>query len=175
MGRYIEVSLRNPVSKILVGNNYSGGCSSCGTSTTNCASNVCIDIQRAGFDNCSLSNTFNTCCSQKIKPLCNSSIAHVCATEIDDNGYAIFVWPKELYNLKEGWYEGHVITNGCNECAVLPLRIGARCNVVKVEAEVFGPDCADWVSCDTGCKTLDPCESQQENNSGKTKYVPSYY
>lgn len=159
--RYIEISRRNPVTKVRVG----GG---------NC-SDICIEIIRAGIEKCTPKCNYqdNPCGCNNTKTLCDPFVAKVCATEIDDDGFAIFEWPEKLYNLKEGWYEG-IVMNDCHVCGTLPLRIGPRCNVVEVEYMPIGPDNACAVGCDDDCrdtachpKYTDPC-------NGADNYTPSY-
>lgn len=153
--RYIEVSRRNPVTKLLMGN-------VCGE--------VCIEIKRAGHYDCEPKVEYNACCQPEPKPLCDLNVTKVCALEVNDDGYAIFEWPSELYSFKEGWYEGYVMV-GCNCCAILPLRIGPRCNVLEVETVVSGPDDKCWVGCDEDCE-YDLCSTKETSNL--TTYVPDY-
>ena len=162
--RYIEISRRNMMSKILVG---SGG-SSCNYSAIPCG-DYSINIRRAGKDKCKTKVQVDECGTCKPVPLCDQNVAIVKASEIDDNGYAVFVWPTALLNLKEGWYEG-VITNGCFTCGIVPLRIGPRCNVLKVETDILGPDSACWIDCDDACPT-DICPTTTSTKL-TTVYVP---
>ncbi len=163
--RYIEISRRNQVSRILVGTG-----SSCLRNSIGCG-DVCIDIRRAGQYNCNSPIKYNACCQPEPVPLCDLNVAHVCALEIDDDGYAVFEWPNELLNLKEGWYEAHVMS-GCSDCGVLPLRVGPRCNVIEVETVVNGPDSLCYVGCEDDCET-EICPTNNYNNTSKV-YIPDY-
>jgi hypothetical protein len=161
--RYIEVSRRNPITRILVGS----GTSCCYSPVSG---DVCLNIERAGASNCTKKVKYNACCQAEPVPLCEKVAAHVCALEIDEDGYAVFEWPEELFDLQEGWYVGRVMT-GCNECGELPLRIGPRCNVIEVETVICGPD----KLCEVGC----PDECPDEICPTKTKgtgniYTPDY-
>lgn len=169
--RYIEISRRNPVTKILVGSGTTcNPGSSCG--------DICIEIRRAGQSNCNPMPSDcpdNPCCSPEPLLACPTFVARVCALDLDDRGYAIFEWPKELYDIKEGWYEGH-LTSGCFDCAVLPIRVGPRCNVIEVETEISGPDSKCWVGCEDECLE-EICATKPATstvNQGKTIYIPDY-
>lgn len=161
--RYIEISRRNQASRIFVG---SGNI--CSATSIGCGE-VCIDIVRKGSYNCKKVE-YDTCGNAIVSPLCPRDVATVCALEIDDDGFAVFEWPAELLSLNEGWYEGHVRV-GCDTCAVLPLRIGARCNVIEVETIISGPDSL----CDAGCDPVcaDEICPPQSTPSG-TIYIPDY-
>jgi hypothetical protein len=141
--RYVEISKRNPVTRIFV-----GGGNSCNSYSL--CSDVCIVIEREGSKKCSPKIEYDQC-GNACHPVCDTFVAKVCAQEIDANGYAVFVWPKELMGIREGWYTGTVVS-GCNTCGVFPVRVGPRCNVIKVETHIMGPDSACVVTCDD-----DPC------------------
>ena len=164
--RYIEVSRRNPVTRILVGTG-----SQCGYPVQRTCNDICIEIRRAGHGSkCPPETKYNACCQPEPVPFCDLNVMTVCSDDIDDEGFAIFVWPEELYHFKEGWYEGHVVSD-CHECGVLPLRIGPRCNVLEVEHVVAGPDSACWVGCDDDCND-DVCPPKR--NVNMNTYIPSY-
>lgn len=171
--RYIEISRRNRTTRIFVG--QGGGCDR----MTVCG-DVCIDIERAGKKDCNgcctPSPCYDTSCGCatskcQCRTCCEKSVAHVCATEIDSEGYAVFHWDSDLLNLKEGWYEGHVKT-GCDTCGILPVRIGPRCNVIEVETKVSGPDNLCWADCDDQCD-YDVCSTSSKSKTA-TIYVPEY-
>jgi hypothetical protein len=164
--RYIEISHRNRSTRIFVGQgNMCHRVNVCG--------DVCIDIKRAGKEICGPKVVYDSCCNPTPVPMCEAQVAHVCALEIDEEGYAVFEWGDELLKLKEGWYEGHVKT-GCDTCGIVPLRVGPRCNVLEVETEISGPDNACYVGCE------DPCEKPICPVSGgimgqsTTVHVPDY-
>lgn len=155
--RYVEISARNPITKMML----SGTCG-----------DVCITIRRAGADSCTPPPTFDSCSNTCVKPRCELDVATVCALEVDDDGYTVFEWPKNLHNeLREGWYTG-IIMNGCANCGEIPVRVGPRCNVVEVETEIFGPDSACWIGCDDDCPQEQICPTTSTGT--KTAYVPSY-
>ena len=161
--RYIEISRRNPVTRIMTG--------SCG--------DICIEIRRAGQENCFPVVDFcpdNPCQCGPKKTMCDTFVSRVCALEVDSDGYAIFEWPTNLMNITEGWYEGHLISNNCNCCGIVPVRIGPRCNVIEVETEIMGPDGKCWVGCEDEC--LDTiCETKKITSStgnGANIYIPDY-
>lgn len=164
--RYIEISRRNQVSRIFVGTG-----ATCSKNSIRCG-DICIDIVRAGAYNCSAPIQYNACCQPQPEPLCDPIAAHVCAVEIDEEGYAVFEWPLELLDLKEGWYEGHIVSN-CNKCGTIPVRIGPRCNVIKVEEIVNGPDSLCVVGCDDNCAD-NICGPKPSTASDKKVYVPTY-
>ena len=164
--RYIEISHRNRMSRLFVGKG--GGCS-----RVNICGDVCIDIKRAGQESCTPQIQYDSCCNPAPKPLCELNVAHVCATEIDEEGYAVFEWTEDLLELKQGWYEGHVKT-GCDTCVVIPLRVGPRCNVIEVETRISGPDNMCYVGCDDPCET-DICPTNGgRSNQQTTIYIPDY-
>lgn len=166
--RYIEVSQRNPQTRILVGS----GTACCHSPVYG---DVCIEIERAvsheykGFHK--HKTQYNSCCQPECKPLCDKIAAHVCALEVDEEGYAVFEWPPELFNLEEGWYTGRIL-NGCSECGELPLRIGPRCNVIEVEHIVAGPDDKCWVGCPDECPDV-VCPTASKKH-GNNIYTPDY-
>jgi hypothetical protein len=162
--RYVEISRRNPMSRILVG--AGNTCSS----TVVCG-DVCITIERAGNKKCKPKIEYDHCGHACHVPSC-PPIAKVCALEIDDDGYAVFQWPTELFDMKEGWYTG-VVTTGCYVCGEFPVRIGPRCNVIKVETEIMGPDSACWVTCDDEPCVDEICQTPS-SNTGKVTYKPAY-
>lgn len=166
--RYIEVSRRNPVTKIRVG--YG---SRCGPGLA--CEDVCVEIRRAGADKCVSKCNYhdNPCGCTVPKPICDPFVARVCALEIDDEGFAIFEWPEKLFNLTEGWYEGHVMTD-CYTCGVLPLRVGPRCNVLEVETMPIGPDSACNVGCEDECRDTVCHPKYSADESGAENYIPNY-
>lgn len=164
--RYIEVSRRNPFTKLFVGSG--SGCSNLGP----VCGDICIEIVRAGKEKCEPEQKYNACCKPEPRPICDRHVAHVCAKEIDKEGYAIFEWPEELYNFKEGWYNA-IVKTGCDECGVFPLRIGPRCNVISVETIISGPDNACWVDCEDECYR-DPCLTGDEKYDNNETYIPKY-
>lgn len=161
--RYVEISKRNPVTRIFV-----GGGNTCNPYST--CSDFCIIIEREGSKKCSPKIEYDAC-GNACHPQCDTFVAKVCAQEIDANGYAVFVWPNELKNIREGWYTGTVVS-GCNTCGVFPVRVGPRCNVIKVETHIMGPDSGCVVTCDDApCVTpICPTGSSEQ----VTVYVPSY-
>lgn len=169
--RYVEISHRNPITRIRVG--YGSGC---GASSI-CGEDVCIEIRRAGQENCHsecriIDNPCGCGCGQP-KPLCDTFVARVCALEVDDDGYAVFEWPEELKEICEGWYEGTVMT-GCFECGKVPIRVGPRCNVIEVETEISGPDSKCAVGCEDECRdTVCHPKYSGKQISGEI-YVPDY-
>lgn len=168
--RYVEVSRRNPITRIRVG--YGAGCGA-----GYICDDVCMIIKRAGQEKChpvcNYPDNPCDCGCGKPKTLCDTFVAKICALEIDDNGYAVFQWPTDLMEQKEGWYEGHLMT-GCSSCGVIPLRIGPRCNVIEVETEIFGPDNACAVGCEDSCSD-GMCHPKYSGDdiSGEI-YVPDY-
>lgn len=165
--RYIEISRRNPVTRIFVGTG-----SSCSKSPT--CGDMCIDIERAGQKNstCAPKVTYNACCQPEPVSQCETNVAHVCASQIDEEGYAVFEWPSSLLSLKEGWYTGTLVS-GCSICGEVPVRIGPRCNVLEVEKVVVGPDSACWVGCDETCVD-EICAHNTTTNTTTAVYVPAY-
>lgn len=161
--RYIEISRRNQVSRIFVGTG-----SHCARNSIGCG-DVCIDIRRAGQYNCETVK-YNACCQPEPVPMCELNVAHVCALEIDDDGYAVFEWPDELLDLKEGWYEGYVMS-GCSNCGQVPVRIGPRCNVIEVETVISGPDSLCYVGCEDECKD-EVCPPRTKDS--RKIYTPEY-
>ena len=162
--RYIEISSRNTVSRIFVGSS-----SSCSKSCANICDQICINIRRAGKSNCKEAQVYDSCCGYAPLPTCDRDVATVCAVEIDNEGYAVFEWPSELLSLTQGWYEAEVV-NHCNVCAVLPLRIGPRCNVIEVETTVAGPDDLCYVGCEDECEyTI--CGNKKDS---RPVYEPKY-
>jgi hypothetical protein len=161
--RYVEISHRNPITRILVGSGNS--CNSyqpCGE--------VCIIIERAGSKNCKPKVEYDYCGQVCHTPTC-PPVAKVCALEVDHDGYAVFQWPDELKYFPEGWYTGTVV-NGCSKCGEFPVRIGPRCNVITVETEIMGPDNACWVTCDDKPCDTPICPTSIENT--KAVYKPAY-
>lgn len=168
--RYIEISLRNPVTRLMLGSG-----SSCDPIPT--CDDVCIEIRRAGkkdcgrdYDPCTCHDTWDCC-----KP-CDpcEQVATVCALEIDEEGYTVFEWPTFLLDFKEGWYEGYVMSN-CQCCGVLPIRIGPRCNVLEVEHVVVGPDSACVVGCEDDCvDQICPPKYKRREVDEKPHYTPEY-
>lgn len=154
--RYVEISRRNPITRILVG----GGL---------CAGDITMEIRRSGSDKCAPKTKYNACCQIEEVPRCDVNVATVTALEIDDNGYAIFEWPTSLLSLKEGWYQG-TIRSGCSNCGEIPIRIGPRCNVLKVETDILGPDSLCEVGCDDDCPT-DVCKTSTSGVLTKV-YIP---
>lgn len=163
--RYIEISRRNRMSRIFVGVGYG-----CQKQSMTCG-DICIDIRRAGqyYNDHHSSKSCGTCYDGP-PPACEPQVAHVCALEIDDDGYAVFEWPIELLNLKEGWYDG-VIISDCQSCGIVPIRVGPRCNVIEVENIVSGPDCLSYVGCEDEC--VDTICGKSDTD-GRPVYVPSY-
>jgi hypothetical protein len=162
--RYVEISNRNPVTRILVGQgNSCNPYAICG--------DVCITIERAGSKNCKPKPQYDDCGQACYSaPQC-APVAVVCALEVDDNGYAVFQWPRELMAMQEGWYTGTVM-NGCSKCGEFPVRIGPRCNVIKVETEIMGPDNACWVTCDDETCSSPICPTP--SNKPINVYTPAY-
>jgi hypothetical protein len=165
--RYIEISQRNMMSRILVGS----GASNCNSGPVPCEA-FSVTIRRAGSDKCTPQTNYDNCGNVILSANCDQNVAVVKAQEIDASGYAVFVWPATLLNLKEGWYEGHV-SNGCDSCGVFPLRIGPRCNVLKVETEILGPDSACWVGCDDACPPGEICPPKTSSGTTFSVYVPT--
>lgn len=164
--RYIEISSRNTVTRIFVGTS-----SSCGKSCSSPCSEICINIRRAGKSNCKEAEIYNSCCGYEPKPLCDRDVATVCAIEIDSEGYAVFEWPSHLLNLTQGWYEAEVVSH-CNVCAILPLRIGPRCNVIEVETTIAGPDNLCYVGCEDDCvDEICPSGHSDQRPVYKPKYL----
>ena len=159
--RYIEISRRNPISRILLGGSACNG------------GDVKITIRRAGNGKCAPKIKYNACCQAEEVPLCDTFVAEVSVLEIDDNGYAVFEWPAYLFEEKEGWYTGTItIGNSCSNCGEVPVRIGPRCNVVEVERIVVGPDMLCAVGCDDGCDN-DVCPPKKPGiGSTTTIYIP---
>ena len=162
--RYVEISRRNPITRILVG--AGNACDY----TTPCGE-VCITIERAGAKNCKPKVDYDACGNACHVSHCEP-IAIVCALEVDENGYAVFQWPTELLSFPEGWYIG-TVTNGCSKCGEFPVRIGPRCNVIKVETEISGPDSACWVTCDDEPCVTPVCPTPRFGDQ-RTTYKPSY-
>lgn len=156
--RYLEASWRNRASRIFI-----GGDSKC--KPVPICGDVCITVKRAGDSQCnSVPQPNDNLCGQKTVSPCDLTVVTVCASEIDDSGYAIFEWPRELITAEEGWYEAH-IEGGCSSCGILPLRVGPRCNVIEVENIIAGPDCKDWVTgCDDGCEE-ETCPTSGSNSA----------
>lgn len=157
--RYVEISRRNPITRLLVGHG------------TPCE-DVCIDITRAGAKstNCGSQCPPNNPCQCGSTLQACQTVTTVCALEIDDDGYAVFEWPTSLLELKQGWYEGTVRT-GCSTCGVVPIRIGPRCNVLEVETKILGPDCLGPVACETGCQD-EICPTKTASGKEVKVYVP---
>ena len=162
--RYVEISRRNPTTRILV-----GGGNSC--SSYKVCGEVCIIIERAGSKKCAPKTTYDDC-GNTCAPQCETFVAQVCAEEIDADGYAVFRWPTELMSLKEGWYTGTVMI-GCGSCGEFPVRIGPRCNVIHVETEISGPDSGCIVTCDDDPCQTDVCPPKSTGNSLPV-YTPPY-
>lgn len=175
--RYVEISQRNPITRIRVGSG--GGCNH-----GSVCDDVCIEIRRAGHENChpEVSCPDNPCechtcsCNKCHSGSCDpcTFVANVCALEVDDAGYAVFEWPDYLKEQKEGWYEGYVMT-GCSCCGVFPVRIGPRCNVIEVETVISGPDSKCTVGCEEECRdgACHPKYGSGSKVSGEI-YVPDY-
>jgi hypothetical protein len=161
--RYVEISKRNPVTRIFV-----GGGNSCNSYSL--CSDVCIVIEREGSKKCSPKIEYDQC-GNACHPVCDTFVAKVCAQEIDANGYAVFVWPKELMGIREGWYTGTVVS-GCHTCGIFPVRVGPRCNVIKVETHIMGPDSACVVTCDDDVCVTPICPTGKAE--APNAYVPSY-
>jgi hypothetical protein len=161
--RYVEISRRNPITRIMVGAGNS--CSPypvCG--------DVCIIIEKAGSKNCKPKQQYDSCGYTCHVPQCEP-VAKVCALEVDNDGYAIFQWPQALFSFQEGWYTGTVV-NECGTCGEFPVRIGPRCNVIEVETIISGPDSACWISCDDNSCNTPICPDN--NQTEKTVYTPTY-
>lgn len=167
--RYIEISRRNPVTKIKVG--YGTSCS-----PTLACDDICIEIVRSGSKNCndSCCPPDNPCgCNTKKSNCCDPFVAKVCAIEVDEDGFAVFEWPPKLFNFKEGWYEGNV-TVGCSNAGVLPIRIGPRANVLEVEMVVIGPDNACAVGCEDPCVDTVCHPKYSDPQCDAENYTPNY-
>jgi hypothetical protein len=72
---------------------------------------------------------------------------------------------------KEGWYTGTVVSE-CSVCGEFPVRIGPRCNVIKVETEIAGPDSACIVTCDDDACSTAICPPKSANT--QEVYRPAY-
>lgn len=170
--KYLEISQRNQVSRIFIGKG-----STCSRKPIDC-NDVCIDIVRAGVYDCrdEPQTCYRDCCGKTVHiPKCDPNVATVCAVEIDDDGWAVFEWPKNLLGLKQGWYQGF-IRSACSECGEIPIRIGPRCNVIEVETIVSGPDSACYVGCDEDVCGTDPCLDGFDKHGQPVKpiYRPTY-
>lgn len=161
--RYVEISHRNPRTRLFVG--MGNQCF-----RTNTCDSFCIEIIRAGGQDCRAPVEYSACCQPQPKPMCDPHVATVCALEVDDDGYAVFEWPKALMELTEGWYIG-IVKSDCHVCGEFPVRIGPRCNVIEVETTVMGPDNACWVGCEDDCND-DICKPRTPQ--AKTVYRPDY-
>lgn len=169
--RYVEISRRNPVTRIKLGSG-----SSCNAGTICGSDDVFILLSRAGSENCHPVCDYrdNPCSCNSYRTTCCMPFAKVCALEIDDYGYAVFHWPKELMEMKQGWYEGEVYT-GCSFCGKFPVRIGPRCNVLEVETTIIGPDSLCAVGCNDDPCVDGPCHPKYTTHRDNNKiYVPNY-
>lgn len=175
--RYIEISNRNPITRILIGNRarcedvsiriIRAGSKDCGCNTVCAPDNPCTACGTSGSKSCggNCYTSFNPssigCCTD----------VTVQALEIDDDGYAVFQWPNSATSLPEGWYDG-IVTNGCDICGKLPVRVGARANVLKVETDILGPDHMCQETCTTdGCDPI--CPTKTDTGTTVQVYIPN--
>lgn len=147
--RWLEASYRNLSSRIKIS---ALGCCSINYP----CENICIEIRPRGWK-CKPKTV--DICGCDTEPTCPEKYMRVCAEFIDEKGFHVFKWRREVLSAKQGMYEAVVIANGCDEIAKLPLRIGPHLGAVYAEGPIH-TNLGDCVTCDDA---PDPCELMGAN------------
>lgn len=137
--RWLEASYRNRESHVRI--NAFSECM-----TTFPCENVCIELRQNGWSKCRPPVTYDMC-GCEVTPTCPDKYMRVCASYIDEDGLHVFVWPKEVLTSPQGFYNGVIIANGCDEIGKLPVRVGAHPGAFYAEGPLHTP-IKDCVTCD---------------------------